>query len=145
MGQHVLRPEHKGWKVIPKILRKNPNYGPKNDSLASLLSSLLFSFHFFSPLFLLFSSLYIVCFVSFVFILAPVSFLLCFFSLLSSLFSLQTFTFCCQGHQTFRCFVESTLEQYWGSITWGPIFNRTILKYFKNFQNSIVSMTGILK
>ena len=145
MGQHVLRPEHKGWKVIPKILRKQSQLWAKKwlSCLSSLFSSLFFPF--FSPLFLLFSSLYIVCFVSFVFILAPVSFLLCFFSLLSSLFSLQTFTFCCQGHQTFRCFVESTLEQYWGSITWGPIFNRTILKYFKNFQNSIVSMTGILK
>ena len=87
-GPKCLETRVKGMKNNSQLWGKNPNYGPKNDSLASLLSS-LFSFLF--PFFVLFLfstllfSLHCV-FVSFLFILAPVSFLLCFFSLLSSLF-----------------------------------------------------------
>ena len=87
-GPKCFETRVKGMKNNSQLWGKNPNYGPKNDSLASLLSS-LFSFLF--PFFVLFLfstllfSLHCV-FVSFLFILAPVSFLLCFFSLLSSLF-----------------------------------------------------------
>ena len=90
-GPKCFEARVKGMKNNSQLWGKNPNYGPKNDSLASLLSSLFF-FSFLFPLSLfcfIFSSLLFslhCVFVSFLFILAPVSFLLCFFSLLSSLF-----------------------------------------------------------
>ena len=89
-GPKCFEARVKGMKNNSQLWGKIPNYGPKNDSLASLLSSLFsFLFPFFVLILLSFSSLLFslhCVFVSFLFILAPVSFLLCFFSLLSSLF-----------------------------------------------------------
>ena len=99
-------------KVIPKILRKNPNYGPKNDSLASLLSSLLFSFHFFL-LFFYSSLLFTLCVLSlsFLFLLLYLS------SSASSHFSLPFFPF---KHSHFAAkgikLLGVLLNQHWSSI-----------------------------